>query len=96
MGESAMPFADAFPLPKWPYLNLGNLERVEHVHCDRVSSLVRQMPTDATPQTLERLPGIDRLAVVVVERHPGAVQPDVGDPALGGLLAESDRNALPG
>ena len=68
MGESAMPFADAFPLPKWPYLNLGNLERVEHVHCDRVSSLVRQMPTDATPQTLERLPGIDRLAVVVVEQ----------------------------
>ena len=33
------------------------------------------------------------VAVVVIERHAGAVQPDVGDPALCGLLGKPYRNA---
>ena len=33
------------------------------------------------------------VAVVVVERHAGAVQPDVGDPALRSLLGKTYRNA---
>src|ERR1017187_8796773 len=54
-------------LRQWPYLNLIDLEWVEHFHCNRVRTLIRKMAANPGPQSLVCLPNIDGFPVVVEE-----------------------------
>ncbi|MBB5687575.1 hypothetical protein FHS49_003617 [Sphingobium boeckii] len=59
---------DLLVLEKRPNPDLFHFIRIKNRHRDRVSTLISQMPSHATRQTLASLTDIDWLSVIIYER----------------------------
>jgi len=76
--------------PERPHLDLSYLKRVEHAHRYGVGALIRQVPADASSQSLLRLPDVDGFGVIVVEQVHAELavtdSPTVGRNSVQGAL----------